>query len=183
MRLFDRTILITVCACLAFLMAVVLFVKCKKKPKKAKRGRKRSDAYWMEESQSVPYSSHKRDRFSYSTMRPQFPKPIFTAENRSKPLELDNLSITTTEIDALSHNREFLDNPISVLKRSGVTKTEIRQLMSHPDFLDDPLAALRRPKTESTGDSESSIKFESPGRSGPSSNTTVHFQSEPPLLH
>ena len=164
-------------------LGLLLCCICRKGEEKAEnesQERKRSKV--PDQSRSTQETISFSDRVIYSTMAEARDNQIPAPRKDRKPLELDSLSITTNEIDILSQNREFRDNPIRVLERSGVTKAELRCLMSHPDFLDDPLAALRRPSTASTNDSQSSIKFESPGKTA-SSVTVPPNQTEPFLLN
>ncbi len=182
MRLFDRTVLIILCMVLAVL-GLLLWCICRNGEEKVENGSQdRKPLKVPDQSRSTQETISFSDRIIYSTMADARDNQIPAPRKDRKPLELDSLSITTNEIDILSQNREFRDNPIRVLERSGVTKAELRCLMSHPDFLDDPLAALRRPSAVSTNGSQSSIKFESPGRTV-SSVTTTPNQTEPLLVN
>ena len=135
--------------CAVLFMAIQIYLLKRKKPK-----RKKSKQRPEEQRKRLPESRH-QDEVIYTTVRPNHQGKndpnaslIRNAQDyysaRSSPL-IDTLSITSNDIEALSHNPKFIRDPIGALKKAGANRAEIRALMSHPNFQNDPLAALKKP--------------------------------------
>ena len=97
--------------------------------------------------------SRKSEEIIYTTIRPN----IVPNRNLSRsmtsvstafsfpPELLDNLSLTSEDLESLSRNPKFRKNPLGALRKAGATSAEIAALKSHPNFSVDPLAALKKP--------------------------------------
>ena len=135
------------------LFVFIIFCGCSFKKKKRRRKRvRRTDIQNHFPSGSVPRSPYRSDEIVYTTVRPVVNRSPSTASsiiNAVPSIVLDNLSISSEEIDNLSKNPSFRKDPLKVLRRAGATSAELSALMSHPNFKSDPLAALRVPKKDS----------------------------------
>ena len=173
LRLFDRTVLIT----LGIVMAAFLLITwciCKDQNKSKKRTRRPRHAYPTENRRFTAANKYP-DEIIYTTVKQC--GPVVTNQNS---VDGDAWSIASKDINAMSTNREFLSSPIAFLRKNGIGNEEIKKLMNHPNFLEDPLAAIKDSKRISKP--ESSFSPPEAARESSSSLSVVNEENEPPLF-